>query len=68
VPGETIAASACRAEELGYDSPWTSEHMLPVIDHQPRLGNAPDDRFPTEAPWRDPMLNLTYAAAVTTSI
>lgn len=68
VPGETIAATARRAEELGYDSLWTGDHVLPVIDHQPRYGNAPDGRFPTETPWHDPMLTLTYAAAVTTRI
>jgi len=68
VPGETIAATARKAEELGYDSLWTGDHVLPVINHQPRYGNAPDGRFPTGTPWHDPMLTLTYAAAVTTRI
>jgi probable F420-dependent oxidoreductase len=68
VPGETTVATARRAEELGYDSLWTGDHVLPVIDHQPRYGNAPDGRFPTEAQWHDPMLTLAYAAAVTTTI
>jgi probable F420-dependent oxidoreductase len=67
-PPEEIAATARKAEALGYDSLWTGDHVMPVIDHKPRYGNAPDGRFPTDEPWHDPMLTLTYAAAVTTKI
>ncbi len=48
-----------RAEELGYDSLWTSEHVFNVSYVGARLGNAP---------YYDSLLSLTYLAAITGSI
>ncbi len=53
--GEQIAAFAQRAEELGFDSLWATDHLL--------HGN----RF-YDVPWLDPIVALTYAAAATSRI
>ncbi len=53
--GEEIAAFAQRAEELGFDSLWATDHLL--------HGN----RF-YDVPWLDPIVTLTYAAAATSRI
>ena len=53
--GEQIAAFARRAEELGFDSLWATDHLL--------HGN----RF-YDVPWLDPIVALTYAASATSRI
>jgi probable F420-dependent oxidoreductase len=53
--GEQITAFARRAEELGFDSLWATDHLL--------HGN----RF-YDVPWLDPIVALTYAAAATSRI
>lgn len=53
--GPEIAAFARRAEELGLDSLWATDHLL----HGSVFYGVP---------WLDPILALTYAAAVTTRV
>jgi probable F420-dependent oxidoreductase len=53
--GSEIAAFARHAEELGFDSLWATDHLL--------HGSA----F-YRTPWLDPVLTLTYAAAVTSRV
>jgi probable F420-dependent oxidoreductase len=53
--GAEIAAFARRAEELGFDSLWATDHLL----HGSVFYGVP---------WLDPILALTYAAAVTTRV
>lgn len=50
--GPTIATFARRAEELGYDSLWATDHLL----HESLF---------YRVPWLEPLTALTYAAAVT---
>ena len=49
-----IRRHAIRAEELGLDDVWVSEHII-----------VPRDQFPRSPLFYDPVLSLTWAAAVT---
>jgi probable F420-dependent oxidoreductase len=53
--GSEIAAFARRAEEVGLDSLWATDHLL-------------HGSVFYRVPWLDPILSLTYAAAVTTRV
>ena len=53
--GPEIADFARRAEELGLDSLWATDHLL----HGSVFYGVP---------WLDPILSLTYASAVTTRV
>ena len=53
--GEEVATFARRAEELGFDSIWATDHLL----H--------GSLFYRE-PWLDPLVALSYAAAVTSRV
>ena len=53
--GEELAAFARRAEDLGFDSVWATDHLL----HQSRF---------YAVPWLDPILSLTYVAATTSRL
>jgi alkanesulfonate monooxygenase len=53
--GAEVAAFARRAEELGFDSLWATDHLL----H--------GSLFYRE-PWLDPVVSLSYAAAVTSRV
>lgn len=53
--GAELAAFARRAEELGFDSLWATDHLL----H--------GSLFYRE-PWLDPVVSLSYAAAVTSRV
>ena len=53
--GAEIAAFARRAEELGFDSVWATDHLL-------------HGSVFYRAPWLDPILSLTYASAVTSRV
>lgn len=50
--GEEIAAFARRAEDLGFDSLWATDHLL-------------HGSLFYAVPWLEPLVTLTYAAAVT---
>src|SRR5215470_12221657 len=51
---ELIRRAAIRAEELGIDDVWVSEHII-----------VPRATFPRSPVFYDPVLSLTWAAAVT---
>jgi probable F420-dependent oxidoreductase len=53
--GREIAAFARRAEELGFDSLWATDHLL-------------HGSVFYRAPWLDPLLTLAYASAVTSRV
>jgi probable F420-dependent oxidoreductase len=53
--GEELAAFARRAEDLGFDSVWATDHLL----HQSRF---------YAVPWLDPIVSLTYVAAATSRL
>jgi probable F420-dependent oxidoreductase len=53
--GDEIAAFARRAEDLGFDSLWATDHLL--------HGSVFYD-----VPWLDPLLCLSFAAAVTSRV
>ena len=56
---KVLFALGTKAEGLGYDSLWTSEHVFNVSYVGTRLG---------DAPYYDSLLSLTHVAAVTNSI
>jgi probable F420-dependent oxidoreductase len=60
-PG-ALAAVASAAEDAGFDSLWTGEH---VVLPQPQVPPSP---VPAETPFLDPALALTWAAAATKKI
>ena len=53
--GGELAAFARRAEDLGFDSVWATDHLL----HQSRF---------YAVPWLDPIVSLTYVAATTSRL
>lgn len=53
--GDELAAFARRAEDLGFDSVWATDHLL----HQSRF---------YAVPWLDPIVSLTYVAATTSRL
>jgi len=53
--GDELAAFARRAEALGFDSVWATDHLL----HQSRFYSVP---------WLDPIVSLTYVAATTSRL
>ncbi len=53
--GHELASFARRAEELGFDSVWATDHLL----HQSRF---------YAVPWLDPIVSLTYVAAATSRL
>ena len=53
--GQELAAFARRAEDLGFDSVWATDHLL----HQSRF---------YAVPWLDPIVSLTYVAATTSRL
>jgi probable F420-dependent oxidoreductase len=67
---EHAAALAQLAEENGFDSIWTVEHVLVPADYQSEYPYSPTGRMPgpEESPIPDPLVWLTYVGAVTTRI
>jgi probable F420-dependent oxidoreductase len=67
---ERIAENIRKAEELGYESAWIGEHMIMPTRFESKYPYSADGRFPAAetAAFHDPMLALTYAAAVTSRI
>src|SRR5215813_5884414 len=56
---QAIVRLAIRAEELGFDSVWASDHVFNVSYVFERIG---------DKPYYDPLTILSYVAAVTTRI
>src|SRR5580698_5949633 len=70
VKPERIAAHVRAAEDLGYESAWIGEHLILPVASESKYPYSPDGRFPapSDVPFHDPMLALTYAAALTSKI
>ncbi len=70
VKPERIATHVRAAEDLGYESAWIGEHLILPVTSASKYPYSPDGRFPAPAdvPFHDPMLALTYAAALTSRI
>ena len=56
---QEILRLANRAEELGFDSVWASEHVFNVSYVQERIGNRP---------YYEPLTILSYVAATTKTV
>jgi probable F420-dependent oxidoreductase len=70
VKPERIATHVRAAEDLGFESAWIGEHLILPVASESKYPYSPDGRFPAppDVPFHDPMLALTYAAALTTRI
>ena len=67
---EVIRAVAMAAEAAGFATLWSGEHVVLVDQPQSRYPYSADGRIsvPAGADWLDPLLTLTFAAAVTNRI
>ncbi|MFF7213746.1 LLM class F420-dependent oxidoreductase [Streptomyces sp. NPDC008238] len=67
---QVVAAVAAAAEAHGFARLWCGEHVVLVDAPASRYPYSPDGRIavPADADWLDPLLALTYAAAVTSRI
>jgi probable F420-dependent oxidoreductase len=67
---EVIDAVAAGAEAAGFATLWAGEHVVMVDDGASRYPYAPDGRIavPAQADWLDPLITLSFAAAVTSTI
>src|ERR1700761_4843314 len=67
---DVIRAVATAAEAAGFATLWSGEHVVMVDRPASRYPYSPDGRIavPADADWLDPLLALSFAAAVTTTI
>ena len=67
---DIIAAVATAAEAGGFATLWAGEHVVMVDRPASRYPYSPDGRIavPADADWLDPLLALSYVAAVTRTI
>jgi probable F420-dependent oxidoreductase len=67
---EVIRAVAVAAEVAGFATLWSGEHVVLVDQPASRYPYSADGRIavPAEADWLDPLLGLSFIAAVTTTI
>jgi len=67
---EGLTHLARTAERVGMDSMWTVEHVVIPVGYQSTYPYDPSGKMPApaEMPMPDPLLALTYAAAVTTTL
>jgi probable F420-dependent oxidoreductase len=67
---EVIRAVAMGAEAAGFATLWAGEHVVLVDQHSSRYPYSDDGRIavPASADWLDPLLALSFAAAVTTTV
>jgi probable F420-dependent oxidoreductase len=67
---EVIRAVAVAAEAAGFATLWAGEHVLLVDEPRSRYPYSDDGRIavPASADWLDPLLALSFAAAVTTTM
>jgi probable F420-dependent oxidoreductase len=65
-----IRAVSTAAEETGFATLWSGEHVVMVDRPASRYPYSDDGQIavPADADWLDPLLSLGYAAAVTTRI
>jgi probable F420-dependent oxidoreductase len=67
---DIIRAVAVAAEEAGFATLWAGEHVVMVDEPASRYPYSADGTIavPPDADWLDPLLGLTFAAAVTSRI
>ena len=67
---EAIKAFATKAEELGFDSLWMTDHIALPVDVHSKYPYREDGKFfwPPETPYFDTILTLAWASAVTQRI
>jgi probable F420-dependent oxidoreductase len=67
---ESITRNIQKAEEVGFESAWIGEHLIIPVKSESKYPYSKDGAFPAplNVPFHDPMLALTYAAAVTSKI
>ena len=67
---EVIRAVAVAAEAAGFATLWAGEHVVLVDQPRSRYPYSADGRIavPVSADWLDPLLGLSFVAAVTTTI
>ncbi len=67
---DVVSAVARAAEEAGFATLWSGEHVVMFDEHSSRYPYAADGRIavPADADWLDPFVCLSYAAAVTRRI
>ena len=67
---EVIRAVAVAAEAAGFATLWSGEHVVMVDEPASRYPYSPDGQIavPAAADWLDPLLGLSYTAAVTSRI
>jgi probable F420-dependent oxidoreductase len=67
---EVIRAVAMAAEAAGFATLWSGEHVVLVDQPRSRYPYSADGRIavPAAADWLDPLLGLSFIAAVTTTI
>jgi probable F420-dependent oxidoreductase len=67
---EIIRAVSVAAEASGFATLWAGEHVVMVDQARSRYPYSADGRIavPPNADWLDPLLGLSFAAAVTSSI
>jgi probable F420-dependent oxidoreductase len=70
IEGEKISRIARRAEELGYDSLWVSDHIIFPTELRSPYPYSPDGKLPLDPtlPLLEPFTVLSYAAAVTKTV
>ena len=66
---DNFASLAHEAEQFGFESIWTVEHVVIPQPHMPYPGSK-DGQLPggDDVPLPDPLIPLAYAAAITTKI
>jgi alkanesulfonate monooxygenase SsuD/methylene tetrahydromethanopterin reductase-like flavin-dependent oxidoreductase (luciferase family) len=64
---ETFEALVRTAEEVGFESIWTVEHVAVPVGYRSQYPYSRDGRMPgpENSPIADPLLPLAYAAALT---
>ena len=64
---ELLTHLATTAERVGVESMWTVEHVVIPVGYESRYPYDPSGKIPApeQLPIPDPLLSLTYAAAVT---
>ena len=70
IEGDKIKRVATRAEQLGYDSLWVSDHIVFPVELKSPYPYSTDGKLPLDPsnPLLEPFTVLSYAAAVTKTI
>ena len=70
VKGAGAIEMARSAEDAGFESLWTVEHVVYPDDYSSTYPYSPDGKMPAQpsTPIPDPLIWLAYVASVTTSI